>query len=208
MGNRWIPNTRRVAGDLAHAAHDCVRDLVESGSGPASGRPRCLLHLWRRKNRRNKNAAGEADLEASIIELSQSERDFINYGMFGALAIFPYLKGTGGVKSPSTFHIIFCTWWICVGLGVLCGNRGRAMLKNILAFILAFYARVSARLAILGVTLLVILYSHLELAPSEIYALYILLGAATCMHLLVWAMKSQLIRPTVVFNELTRNINQ
>lgn len=64
------------------------------------------------------------------------------------------------------------------------------MMKNILAFILAFYARASARLAILGVSLLVILYSHLELAPNEIYTLYILLGAATCMHLLVWAMVS------------------
>ncbi|BAD82188.1 hypothetical protein [Oryza sativa Japonica Group] len=207
------PGVAEVAGDLAHAAHDCVRALVESG--PAAERPRCLLRLWRRKNRHNKNAAGEADLEApllhpherpssssspigaslsEIIELSESERDFINYGMFGALAIFPYLTRTGGLKSaysplsPSTFHIIFCTWWICVGLDVLCGNRGRAMMKNILAFILAFYARASARLAILGVSLLVILYSHLELAPNEIYTLYILLGAATCMHLLVWAM--------------------
>uniref|UniRef100_A0A0D3EXD9 Uncharacterized protein n=1 Tax=Oryza barthii TaxID=65489 RepID=A0A0D3EXD9_9ORYZ len=125
-------------------------------------------------------------------------RDFINYGMFGALAIFPYLTRTGGLKSaysplsPSTFHIIFCTWWICVGLDVLCGNRGRAMMKNILAFILAFYARASARLAILGVSLLVILYSHLELAPNEIYTLYILLGAAT------WPPEMLLIDPNPI----------
>ncbi|KAF2953811.1 hypothetical protein DAI22_01g434700 [Oryza sativa Japonica Group] len=207
------PGVAEVAGDLAHAAHDCVRALVESG--PAAERPRCLLRLWRRKNRHNKNAAGEADLEAPLLhphERPSSSSSPIGASLSEIITMYikshkePYLiqiqtilallmhmtfcglKSAYSPLSPSTFHIIFCTWWICVGLDVLCGNRGRAMMKNILAFILAFYARASARLAILGVSLLVILYSHLELAPNEIYTLYILLGAATCMHLLVWAM--------------------
>uniref|UniRef100_A0A0E0CBK7 Uncharacterized protein n=1 Tax=Oryza meridionalis TaxID=40149 RepID=A0A0E0CBK7_9ORYZ len=205
------PGVAEVAGELAHAAHDCVHALVESG--PAAERPRCLLHPWRRKNRRNKNAAGEADLEAPLLhpherpssssspigasrsEIKESSlfgkcKELLNYGLLGGPALLPYL-GSGLRKtvspcSPSVFHYIFSSWWICIGVGVVCSSSGRVMCRDIWGLILSVYLEVASRLAMLGITLMVILYSYLEPAPTEAIGLYILWGIATILHLALW----------------------
>lgn len=42
----------------------------------------------------------------------------------------------------------------------------------------------------LGITLMVILYNYLELAPTEAIGLYILWGIATFLHLALWVIVS------------------
>uniref|UniRef100_A0A0D9UXZ4 Uncharacterized protein n=1 Tax=Leersia perrieri TaxID=77586 RepID=A0A0D9UXZ4_9ORYZ len=111
-----------------------------------------------------------------------------------SVAILPYLKGMGGLKnlkssdfpiSSHTFVLIFCTWWLCVALGVVCSSRGRSTCKNIVALILDMFSQVVGRCALLGVTLLGIFFTHLELAPDDINSLKAFVWIAVFAHVLV-----------------------
>lgn len=61
-------------------------------------------------------------------------KELLNYGFLGGPALLPYL-GSGLRKtvspcSPSVFHYIFSSWWICIVVGVICSSSGRAMCRE------------------------------------------------------------------------------
>uniref|UniRef100_A0A0E0JS76 Uncharacterized protein n=1 Tax=Oryza punctata TaxID=4537 RepID=A0A0E0JS76_ORYPU len=135
------------------------------------------------------STSGRSLKESSLFEKCKEP---LNYGLLGGLALLPYLgselRKTVSPCSPSVFHYIFSSWWICIVVGVVCSSSGRAMCRDIWGLILSVYLQVASRLAMFGITMLVILYSHLELAPTETTGLYILWGIATILHLALWIM--------------------
>uniref|UniRef100_J3L6R1 Uncharacterized protein n=1 Tax=Oryza brachyantha TaxID=4533 RepID=J3L6R1_ORYBR len=77
------------------------------------------------------------------------------------------------------FHVIFAAWWSSIGLGVTSSQDPpfQSLLVD---------ARLAARLGIIGLTALVILYCHLLLAPDAKTTLYTMLTLAMVLHLSFW----------------------
>uniref|UniRef100_A0A0E0N692 Uncharacterized protein n=1 Tax=Oryza rufipogon TaxID=4529 RepID=A0A0E0N692_ORYRU len=119
-----------------------------------------------------RNSAADSDpLQQSEIKESSlfgKCKELLNYGFLGGPALLPYL-GSGLRKtvspcSPSVFHYIFSSWWICI---VVAAQGEQCVERDIWGLILSVYLEVASRLAMLGITLMVILYNYLELAPTE-----------------------------------------
>lgn len=116
----------------------------------------------------------------AFVEGGTSAMQPLGLGM--SLCLFPYM-GRQGILSSDNFsdnelwyiNTVFSSWWVVVSLGVAASLFPDTRLQM-------EYVRLSSHLAILGITILVILYAYVMLAPDAWIALLIFLALSCFFH--------------------------
>uniref|UniRef100_A0A0E0CBL1 Uncharacterized protein n=1 Tax=Oryza meridionalis TaxID=40149 RepID=A0A0E0CBL1_9ORYZ len=201
--DKGFPGLAELAGDLEHAGYSYFVYLFESGSADDG----CFSWLTRRTlwSHKKELKNNENDIEAHLLEgdnrgsllrafrfmlprirasVSTTSEDLasnIGFALFGTLALLPTLGPEGILKGQSDnfkscFEYILVTWWSAVALGVPCTQSAPYGLKR-------EYARFAARISMIGITGLFIIYCHLLFVQSVTQFCYIALAIAHMVFL-------------------------
>ncbi|KQK02222.1 uncharacterized protein LOC104583893 [Brachypodium distachyon] len=181
---------REVNIELADAAYDLARES-EDLTRMAADLKATMLGFARQQNR---GLLGQIAAFCTSRVRPSSVRSFAEggtsvmqpLGLGMSLRLFPYMGRQGILSSDNfsdnelwLFNIIFCSWWILVSLGVAASLCPETRL-------LMEYARLSSHLSMLGITILVILYGYVMLAPDAWIAVLIFLAVSCFFHVLFY----------------------
>lgn len=106
------------------------------------------------------------------------------FALAGSMCLLPYM-GPAALLGKENFsdgfrwwvHLAFQIWWCLVIMGVPCALCGRSWAEE-------QYARLSAHLGMLGITVNIVMFCHWMLAATATYTMWFFLGAATAYFLL------------------------
>lgn len=180
---------REVNADLADAAYDLAGQSEEltrmaADLRAAMGFPRQQNHGLLARIAAFCTYRVQPSSVRSFAEGGTSAMQSLGLGM--SLGLLPYM-GRQGILSADNFsdnelwwiNAVFSSWWVLVSLGVAASLCPETRLQM-------EYVRLSSHLAILGITILVVLYGYVLLAPQAWIAVMFFLGVSCLFHVLFY----------------------
>ncbi|XP_044952039.1 uncharacterized protein LOC123402214 isoform X1 [Hordeum vulgare subsp. vulgare] len=109
------------------------------------------------------------------------------FALAASMCLLPYMSPAGILSDEADFNddyrwrvqFVFQTWWCLVAMGVPCTLCGRSWIEQ-------HYARISAHLGMLGITVNVLFFCHWMLAAIATNVMKVFLGGATAYFLMYW----------------------
>uniref|UniRef100_A0A0D9V911 Uncharacterized protein n=1 Tax=Leersia perrieri TaxID=77586 RepID=A0A0D9V911_9ORYZ len=110
----------------------------------------------------------------------------MGFALFGTLSLIPSMGSKGVMNGQDDifkfwFQWIVVVWWALVALGVPCSQSPRCPL-------LLEYARGAARIGMIGISCLFIVYCHLLLGQDTKIAVLFVMAIVVGMHLSCWVL--------------------